>query len=114
MKRLYVGNLPYTTTKEDLMSHFGQHGKVTDVKVITDRETGRSKGFAFVEFEHEDDAEAALTEDGQDLGGRPLRVNEAEQKERRSGGNGNGGNRSEKPSGGREGQQRGGRKHARE
>jgi|MudIll2142460700_1097286.scaffolds.fasta_scaffold00003_86 RNA recognition motif-containing protein len=112
MKRLYVGNLPYATTKEDLEDRFGQHGELTDVKVITDRETGRSKGFAFVEFKNEGDAEAALSEDGMDFNGRPMRVKEAEQKERRNNDNGH----RQEGRGGRPGSRegRGGRRDARE
>lgn len=112
MKRLYVGNLPYATTKEDLEERFGQHGELTDVKIITDRETGRSKGFAFVEFKTEGDAEAALSEDGMDFNGRPMRVKEAEQKERRDNGNGQRQEGRGGRPGGREG--RGGRRDARE
>jgi RNA recognition motif-containing protein len=89
-KKLYVGNLPYTATEEELRSLFEQHGATTSVAVIMDRETGRSRGFGFVEFETEEAAEAARNAlDGADMGGRPLRVNEAQ--ERRGGGGGGGG-----------------------
>ena len=85
-KKLYVGNLPYSTTEEDLRSLFAQHGP-TSVAVITDRETGRSRGFGFVEFETDASAEAARTAlDGKDMDGRPLRVSEAH--DRRGGGGG--------------------------
>ncbi len=83
MKRIYVGNLPWSASEDDLRNLFSTHGTVHSVSIITDRETGRSRGFAFVEM---DDAEAqrAIQEtDGQDMGGRPLRVNEARERERR-------------------------------
>lgn len=87
--KLYVGNLPFTTTEDELRSVFEQHGGVGSVNVITDRETGRSRGFAFVEMEDSSAAEAAMRAlDGSDLGGRSLRVNEAQ--ERRGGGGGGG------------------------
>ena len=76
--KLYVGNLPFTSTESELREVFGRHGSVGSVNVITDRETGRSRGFAFVEMDDAaaaDDAIRAL--DGTDLGGRSLRVNEA-------------------------------------
>ncbi len=91
-RKLYVGNLPYSATEDELRSLFEQHGPTTSVAVITDRETGRSRGFGFVEFETEEAAEKAREAlDGQDMGGRPLRVNEAN--ERRPGGGGGGGYR---------------------
>ena len=79
-KTLYVGNILYTTTEEDLRNTFGEHGEVLSVRIITDRETGRSRGFGFVEMD--DSAAAAATEalDGTDLGGRTLRVNEAQER----------------------------------
>ena len=77
MKKLYVGNLPYTTTDEELRELFAQHGSVESAVVITDRETGRSRGFGFVEMD-DGGADAALSAlDGRDMGGRPLRVNVA-------------------------------------
>lgn len=76
MKNIYVGNLPYSTTEEELRALFEQHGAVDSVKVITDRDTGRSRGFGFVEMsDGGEEAIAAL--DGKDMGDRPLRVNEA-------------------------------------
>ncbi len=88
--RIYVGNLPFSSTEEDLRELFGQHGGVESVDVITDRETGRSRGFAFVEMTEENAAKEAISAlDGKELGGRPLRVNEAQ--ERRGGGGGGGG-----------------------
>ncbi len=89
-KKLYVGNLPFSSTEADLEDLFGRHGTVESVNVITDRETGRPRGFAFVEMEEAsaaDDAMRAL--DGSDLAGRTIRVNEAQ--ERRGGGGGGGG-----------------------
>jgi RNA recognition motif-containing protein len=83
LKRIYVGNLPWSATEDDLRNLFSSYGTVHSVSVITDRETGRSRGFAFVEM---DDAEAqrAIREtDGKDMDGRPLRVNEARERERR-------------------------------
>ncbi len=77
MKKLYVGNLPYTATDEELRELFAQHGSVESAVVITDRETGRSRGFGFVEMD-DGGADAALSAlDGRDMGGRPLRVNVA-------------------------------------
>ena len=79
-KRLYVGNIPFDTSETDLEELFGRHGSVEVVNVITDRETGRPRGFAFVEME-ESAAEAAMKAlDGTDIGGRSLRVNEAQEK----------------------------------
>jgi RNA recognition motif-containing protein len=97
MQRLYVGNLPYSTTEQDLKNLFGQHGELKDVKIVIDRETQRSKGFGFVEFVRPEDAEAALTEDGQDFGGRALRVSEALAKDRNGGGRSGGGNGGNRP-----------------
>ena len=87
MKKLYVGNLPFETSEEDLRELFEKHGPTVSVRVITDRETGRSRGFGFVEFESDENAQAALRAlDGKDMGGRALRVNEAQDKNRRGGG----------------------------
>jgi RNA recognition motif-containing protein len=91
-KKLYVGNIPFTTTEDELRDVFAQHGTVDSVAVITDRETGRPRGFAFVEMADDDAAGSAMRSlDGSDLGGRSLRVNEAQ--ERRGGGGGGGGGR---------------------
>lgn len=76
--KLYVGNLPYTTTKEELAELFVQLGSVVDAAVITDRDTGRSKGFGFVEMGSDAEAEAAITAlNGTEFGGRTIVVNEA-------------------------------------
>ena len=66
--KLYVGNLPFTTDDNELEELFGKHGEVTSVKVVTDRDTGRSRGFAFVEFANREDGEAAM----QGLNGHPM------------------------------------------
>jgi RNA recognition motif-containing protein len=89
-KKLYVGNLPYSVTESELRELFERHGAIASVSVITDRETGRARGFAFVEFEEASSGAAAMQAlDGTQLGGRTLRVNEAN--ERGSGGRGGGG-----------------------
>jgi len=91
-KKIYIGNLPFSSTEDELRSLFGRHGSVESVNVITDRETGRARGFAFVEMESPSDAADAIHAlDGSDLGGRSIRVNEAQ--DRRGGGTGYGGNR---------------------
>jgi RNA recognition motif-containing protein len=76
-KRIYVGNLPYSATEEDLRSAFESHGNVTDVVVMVDRVTGRSRGFAFVEMDDGDAEKAIQAMNGADMDGRSLRVNEA-------------------------------------
>ncbi|MDQ5857044.1 MAG: RNA-binding protein [Acidobacteriota bacterium] len=91
--KLYVGNLPYNTTEDDLRNLFSQYGGVDSVAVITDRETGRSKGFGFVEFGNDSEARSAIQAlSGQEYGGRALTVNEARPKT--AGGGGGGGGRS--------------------
>ncbi len=92
-KKLYVGNLAFSTTEEELRELFETHGPIESVSVITDRETGRARGFAFVEFEEASGAEAAMQAlDGRDVGGRTIRVNEAhERRGGRPGGGGRGG-----------------------
>ena len=91
MKKIYVGNLSWNTTEADLKDLFGTFGEVHSVAVITDRDTGRSRGFGFVELDQAD-AEKAIAElDGRDFGGRSLRVNEAQDKRRGGGGGGGGG-----------------------
>lgn len=86
-KKLYVGNLSFSSTEGEIRAAFESHGGVDSVNVITDRDTGRSRGFAFVEMEDASAAEAAVRAlDGSDLGGRTLKVNEAKDRERRGGG----------------------------
>ena len=93
-KKIYVGNLPFTTTEDELRDVFERHGGVDSVAVITDRETGRPRGFAFVEMSEQSAAEDAIRAlDGSELGGRSLRVNEAQDKGRGGGGGGGGGGR---------------------
>ena len=87
--KIYVGNLSFTATEAEVRTLFEQHGAVTSVSLITDRETGRPRGFGFVEMSDEDGAAAISALDGQAAGGRTLRVNEA--KPRREGGGGGGG-----------------------
>ena len=92
--KLYVGNLSYGTTSSDLQQLFGQHGTVQSAEVIQDRDTGRSKGFGFVEMGSGEEAQAAIAAlNGQQHDGRALTVNEAKPKENRSGGGGGGGGR---------------------
>ncbi|MDD7804148.1 MAG: RNA-binding protein [Endozoicomonas sp. (ex Botrylloides leachii)] len=83
--KLFVGNLAFSATETDLEQSFSQFGALEEVKVILDRETGRSRGFAFVTFENEDDAEAALSLDGNSLSGRDIRVSIATERPRTSG-----------------------------
>ena len=79
-KSLYVGNLPWSATEEDVQSLFAPHGNVLSVKLISDRETGRARGFGFVEMDDADAATAVQALDGSSYGGRTLRVNEAQPK----------------------------------
>lgn len=93
-KKLYVGNLSYGVDKNDLQQMFSAHGTVTSAQVITDRETGRSKGFGFVEMGSDQEAQAAIAAlNGKDVDGRALTVNEARPQEDRGGGGGFGGGR---------------------
>ena len=90
--KLYVGNLPYDTTEEDLRTLFAQAGTVASVAVIRDRDTGRSKGFGFVEMGSQADAQNAITKfNSYRIGDRTLTVNPARPREERSGGGGGGG-----------------------
>ncbi len=83
-KKIYVGNLPFTTTNDSLSEIFGKFGKVDSSKIITDRDTGRSKGFGFVEMTESHEADTAISQlHGSDLGGRPLTVNEARPMEKK-------------------------------
>jgi RNA recognition motif-containing protein len=89
--KMYVGNLAWKTTTEDLEALFSNYGNVQDAIVLTDRETGRSRGFGFVTMGDEDAQKAIDALDGQDFEGRPLRVNEAQERAPRGGGGGGGG-----------------------
>jgi RNA recognition motif-containing protein len=88
LKKLYVGNLPFSATEDEITQMFGEHGTVHSVALINDRETGRPRGFGFVEVD--DDALQTMVQnlDGKEMGGRALRVNEAQ--DRRGGGGGGG------------------------
>lgn len=94
MKNLYVGNLPHSATEADLRSIFQPHGEVEKVTMVTDRDTGRFRGFAFVEMTDSGEAEKAIAAlNGTDMGGRALTVNEARPKADRPRGGGGGGGR---------------------
>ena len=100
-KSIYVGNIPFTAREDELEELFAEHGTVSSVKVITDRETGRPRGFAFVEMEDDAAADNAIRAlDGRDFGGRPLRVNEARERAGGGGGGGGRGPRGPRPGGG--------------
>ena len=86
-QKLYVGNLSFQSTEDELRDLFSQYGEVQSVRLISDRDTGRSRGFAFVEMENANAAIEALN--GYELGGRNLRVNEAREREDRGSGGGN-------------------------
>jgi RNA recognition motif-containing protein len=83
MTTIYVGNLPFSATENDLRALFEQHGKVDSVKLINDRDTGRPRGFGFVEMPASDAQSAIQHTNGLEMGGRPLRVNEAREREAR-------------------------------
>lgn len=90
--KIYVGNLPFSTTDTELRSMFEPFGQVDSAQVVIDRETGRSRGFGFVEMGNDEEAKAAIGQvNGQAINGRPLTVNEAKPREPRSGGFGGGG-----------------------
>lgn len=96
MKKLFVGSLSWNTTENELESAFSRFGQITEAKVITDRNTGRSRGFGFVTFEEEGAADTAMSQmNGATLDGRAITVNEAQDKRRdnRGGGGGGGGRR---------------------
>jgi cold-inducible RNA-binding protein len=91
-KRIYCGNLSFQTTQDELRALFAPHGEVTDLHMVMDRETGRPRGFAFIEMATEEQARAAIKAlDGASAGGRNLKVNEAQAREERGGGGGGGG-----------------------
>lgn len=90
-RKLYVGNLPYSASQESLQDTFGQCGTVESVNLITDRDSGQSKGFGFVEMSSESEAQKAIQElNGREIDGREIKVNEAKPKAPRGGGGGGG------------------------
>jgi len=90
-KRIYVGNLPWSMTSATLEGLFSPHGTVTSAEVVSDRETGRSRGFGFVEMDSDDACQQAIDAlNGSEVDGRPLTVNEARERAPRSGGGGGG------------------------
>ena len=89
---IYVGNFPYETSQSDLEGMFGEFGEVESVSVITDRQTGRSRGFGFVVMANDDEANAAIEAlNEKDIDGRPLKVNQAKERSSQGGGGGGGG-----------------------
>ena len=107
--KLYVGNLSYDTTDQDLANAFGAHGELRSAQVVMDRETGRSRGFGFVEIDDRGQAEAAMSAlNGQQLQGRTLVVNEAKPRDDRGGGGGGGYGGGSRGGGGGYGGSRGG------
>jgi cold-inducible RNA-binding protein len=91
-KKLYVGNLPYSATDASIGDLFGQHGTVTSARIVMDRDSGRSKGFGFVEMSSDAEAETAIAKmNGAEVDGRQLNVNEARPQTERTGGGGGGG-----------------------
>ena len=91
MTKIYVGNLPFSATENEVRELFAQHGTVESVSLITDRDTGRPRGFGFVQMSQADASRAIQNLNGKDLGGRPLRVNEAQERNGGGGGGGGGG-----------------------
>jgi RNA recognition motif-containing protein len=84
VKKIYIGNLPWSATEAELNDMFAKFGAVESAAIVTDRETGRSRGFGFIEMNEAEEADKAIQAlDGTDMGGRPLRVNEAQQREKR-------------------------------
>jgi len=91
-KRIYVGNLPWSTTSSDLESLFAEHGSVNTAEVVTDRSTGRSRGFGFIQMSNDEETAAAIDAlNGHDMSGRPLVVNEARERTQRDDGGVGGG-----------------------
>jgi cold-inducible RNA-binding protein len=91
-KKLFVGGLSWDTTDDGLRQAFASHGEITEAKVITDRDTGRSRGFGFVTFAQDEDAKKAISQmDGTSLDGKTIKVNEAQEKSPRGGGRSGGG-----------------------
>jgi cold-inducible RNA-binding protein len=101
LKNIFVGNLDFNTTEDELRQLFEAHGQVDRVSILTDRDTGRSRGFGFVEMASSEDGEKAIAAlNGAQIGGRTLNVNEARPKPERSGSGGGGGGRGRERSGG--------------
>jgi RNA recognition motif-containing protein len=91
-KKLFVGGLSWDTTDDGLRQAFASYGEITEAKVITDRDTGRSRGFGFVTFTQDEDAKKAISQmDGTSLDGKTIKVNEAQEKSPRGGGRSGGG-----------------------
>jgi cold-inducible RNA-binding protein len=108
MPRIFVGNMSFQTSEDELSALFQTYGKVSSVSIPTDRDTGRARGFAFVDMDDPKEAQEAMSAlNGKEVNGRQLRVNEAQAKTERGGGGGGGGNRRGGPGGGGGG--RGGR-----
>ncbi len=101
--KIYVGSLAYEVTGGDLEAHFRQFGDIAEVKLITDRETGRSRGFAFITFANPAGAQASLAADGAELKGKKMRVNMAREDDRRRAGGGGGGRPPRQSQGGHRG-----------
>ena len=91
MTKLYVGNLPFTANEDTVRALFAEFGAVQSISLITDRETGSPRGFGFVEMSNSDASRAMQSLNGKDFGGRPLKVNEAQDRARSGGGGGGGG-----------------------
>ncbi len=100
MTKIYVGNLPFSANDDQVRQMFEAHGTVESVALINDRETGRPRGFGFVEMPRADAARAIQALNGKDMGGRPLRVNEAQERQGGGGGGGGGGRGPRGPGGG--------------
>jgi cold-inducible RNA-binding protein len=101
LKNIFVGNLDFNTSEDELRQLFEAHGQVDRVSIMTDRDTGRSRGFGFVEMASSEDGEKAIAAlNGSQVGGRTLNVNEARPKPERTGGGGGGGGRGRERSGG--------------
>jgi len=93
MTKLYVGNLPFSANEATVRSMFAEFGTVQSLSLVTDRETGQPRGFGFIEMSDSDAARAMQSLNGKDFGGRPLKVNEAQERSRSGGGGGFGGRR---------------------
>jgi RNA recognition motif-containing protein len=86
MTKLYVGNLPFSATEDTVRTAFAAHGTINSIAIVMDRATGQPRGFGFVEMSREDASRAMQALNGTDFGGRPLKVNEAQERERSAGG----------------------------